>query len=607
MLLAPIDWAIIGAYLLFSLVIGVWVMRQAGKDSTEFFAAGKNMPWWLLGVSMVATTFSTDTPNLVSNIVRTDGVSGNWVWWAFLLTGMLTVFVYANLWKRSGVLTDVEFYELRYSGRMAAFLRGFRAIYLGLLFNVIVMATVSLAAIKISGVLMGLTPVETVVIAGIVTVIYSSLGGLKGVLLTDFFQFFLAIGGSLIAAYVALNHPEVGGLSGLLEHKDVVTQLNILPDFSDPSHAIGIFIIPLVIQWWSVYYPGAEPGGGGYIAQRMFAAKDENNSIAAVFFFNAAHYALRPWPWIIVGLCSIIVFPDIASMKEAFPDAASVAGDDMGYPAMLTFIPTGWLGLVVASLTAAYMSTISTHLNWGSSYLVNDFYQRFIRPESSEKELVMVGRISTVVLMIVAGILALLLRDALGSFQIILQIGAGTGLLFILRWFWWRINAGSEIAAMFISFAVAMYFQFAHAHTGLPELTSWQELIIVIVITTIGWLAVTFLTRPTNKETLVSFCEIARPGGPGWRKVIDQAKAEGTDVEPLEDEAWRVPQGILCMVLGVIAVYGALFATGYWIYGQWTLASIITVVAIVASALLYKAWRTLIEIRPEDEELYEAG
>jgi Na+/proline symporter len=605
MLLAPIDWAIIGAYLLFSLLIGLWVARQAGKNSTEFFAAGKNMPWWLLGVSMVATTFSTDTPNLVSNIVRTDGVSGNWVWWAFLLTGMLTVFVYANLWKRSGVLTDVEFYELRYSGKMAAFLRGFRSVYLGFLFNVVVMATVSLAAIKISGVLMGLTPVETVVIAGIVTVIYSSLGGLKGVLLTDFFQFFLAIGGSLVAAYVALNHPDVGGLAGLLEHKEVVSQLNILPDFSDPSQAIGIFIIPLLIQWWSVYYPGAEPGGGGYIAQRMFAAKDENNSIAAVFFFNAAHYALRPWPWIIVGLCSIIVFPDVASMKAAFPDAASVAGDDMGYPAMLTFIPKGWLGLVVASLTAAYMSTISTHLNWGSSYLVNDFYKRFVRPDSSEKELVTVGRISTVSLMIIAGSLALFLQDALDSFQIILQIGAGTGLLFILRWFWWRINAASEIAAMFISFAVAMYFQFAHAHTGLPVLTGWQELIAGVIITTIGWVAVTFMTRPTDKETLVNFCKVARPGGPGWQKVIRQAEASGNDVEPLEDEAWRVPQGLLCMVLGCIAVYGALFATGYWIYGRWILASVITVVAVTASGLLYKAWRKLIKIQPENEQLYE--
>ena len=605
MLLAPIDWAIIGAYLLFSLLIGVWVARQAGKNSTQFFAAGKNMPWWLLGVSMVATTFSTDTPNLVANIVRTDGVAGNWVWWAFLLTGMLTVFVYANLWKRSGVLTDVEFYELRYSGKMAAFLRGFRAVYLGFLFNVVVMATVSLAAIKISGVLMGLTPVETVVIAGVVTVIYSSLGGLKGVLLTDFFQFFLAIGGSLIAAYVAVNHPEVGGLDGLLSHEEVVTQLNILPDFSDPAQALGIFIIPLAIQWWSVYYPGAEPGGGGYIAQRMFAAKDENNSIGAVFFFNAAHYALRPWPWIIVGLCSIIVFPDIASLKEAFPEASGVADHDMGYPAMLTFIPTGWLGLVVASLTAAYMSTISTHLNWGSSYLVNDFYKRFVRPESSEKELVMVGRISTAVLMVIAGMLALLLKNALDSFQIILQIGAGTGLLFILRWFWWRINAGSEIAAMFISFAVAMYFQFAHQHTGLPELTGWQELIAGVVITTIGWVGVTYMTRPTDKETLINFCEVARPGGPGWQHVIEEAKDE--TVKPLQDESWRVPQGILCMVLGCIAVYGALFATGYWIYGHWMLAAIVTAVAIVASGFLIKAWRRLIEIRPEDEELYEGS
>lgn len=604
MLLEPIDWAIIGAYMIFSIIIGVWVMRQAGKNSEQFFAAGKNMPWWLLGISMVATTFSTDTPNLVSNIVRTDGVAGNWVWWAFLLTGMLTVFVYANLWKRSGVLTDVEFYELRYSGKTAAFLRAFRAVYLGFIFNVVIIATVSLAAIKISGVLMGLTPVETVVIAGIVTVIYSSLGGLKGVLLTDFFQFFLAIGGSLIAAYVALDHPDVGGLDGLLSHKEVVSQLNILPDFSDPSQAIGIFIIPLLIQWWSVYYPGAEPGGGGYIAQRMFAAKDENNSIAAVFFFNAAHFALRPWPWIIVGLCSIIVFPDIASMKEAFPDASAVADDDMGYPAMLTFIPTGWLGLVVASLTAAYMSTISTHLNWGSSYLVNDFYKRFIRPESSEKELVAVGRISTILLMVVGGILALLLQNALESFQIILQIGAGTGLIFLLRWFWWRINAASEIAALFIAFAVALYFQFAHSYTGLPEVTGWQELIVGILVTTIGWLIVMYMTRPTDKDTLVNFCEVARPGGPGWRKVIDEAKAEGRSVEPLEDESWRVPQGILCMALACVAVYGALFATGYWIYGNWTLASVLTLVTFVASAFLYKAWRKLIEISPEEEELY---
>ncbi|MDZ7772224.1 MAG: hypothetical protein U5K31_05715 [Balneolaceae bacterium] len=529
--------------------------------------------------------------------MRTNGVAGNWAWWAFLLTGMLTVFVYAQLWKRSGVLTDVEFYELRYSGKSAAFLRGFRAIYLGFLFNVVIMATVSLAAIKISGVLMGLSPVETVVIAGVITVIYSSLGGLRGVLLTDFFQFFLSIIGGIAAAWVALQHPDVGGLSGLLTHEAVIPRLNILPDFSDPAQAIGVFIIPLAVQWWSVYYPGAEPGGGGYVAQRMFAAKDEANSIAAVFFFQAAHYALRPWPWIIVALCSIVVFPDIASIREAFPSAAGVADHDMGYPAMLTFLPTGLLGLVVASLTAAYMSTISTHLNWGSSYLVNDFWKRFVRPESTENELVNVGRLSTVLLMIVAGALALWMENALDSFQILLQIGAGTGLLFILRWFWWRINAWSEIAGMAISFAVAVWFQFFHEAAGLPALTGWQELVCGVAFTTAVWLLVTYLTRPTAQDTLVEFCRIARPGGPGWQPVLDKADREGREVEMLQREKWSVPQGILCMVLGCVAIYSALFATGYWIYGEWVLAGVLTATMVGSSWGLYYAWRKLIGIR----------
>ncbi len=597
--LETIDWFIIGLYLVFSLIIGLMVARQAGKNSTEFFAAGKNMPWWLLGVSMVATTFSTDTPNLVTDIVRSNGVAGNWAWWAFLLTGMLTVFVYARLWKRSGVLTDVEFYELRYSGKMAAFLRGFRAVYLGFFFNIVIMATVSLAAIKIGSVLMGLTPVQTILIAGIVTVTYSSLGGLKGVLITDFFQFFLSIVGSIAAAWVALQHPDVGGLSGLLEHKSVINRLSLFPDFNDPSELMAIFIIPLVVQWWSVYYPGAEPGGGGYVAQRMFAAKDEKNSVAAVFFFNAAHFALRPWPWIIVALSSLLVFPDIESMKAAFPQAADVAANDMGYPAMLTFLPVGVMGLVVASLIAAYMSTISTHLNWGSSYLINDFYKRFIRPDSSEKELVAAGRISTFVLMVIAGALALLMRSALDNFQILLQIGAGTGLLFILRWFWWRINAASEIAAMAISFLIAVYFQFFHSMTDLPHLTGWQELVIGVVITTIVWLLVTLLTRPTSHETLVNFCKVARPGGPGWESVIEKERKKGREVQHLEDEAWRVPQGILCMVLGSVSVYSALFATGYWIYGNYIWATALTALTLVSSVLLAKAWRRLIKMEPD--------
>lgn len=597
MRLTTTDWLIIVAYLIISLIIGIWVSRQAGKDSTSFFAAGKNMPWWLLGVSMVATTFATDTPLLVTDIVRNNGVAGNWAWWAFLLTGMLTVFIYAQLWKRSGVLTDVEFYELRYSGKMAAFLRGFRAVYLGLLFNVIVMATVSLAAIKLASVLMGFTPVETIAIAGAITVVYSTLGGLKGVLLTDFFQFFLALAGAFIAAYYALDHPEVGGLSGLLSNPDVIPKLNMLPDFNNWSEMLGLLIIPLAVQWWSVYYPGAEPGGGGYIAQRMFAAKDESNSVAAVFFFNVAHYALRPWPWIIVALASIIVYPDVASLKAAFPESAGVAAHDMAYPAMLSFIPSGMIGLVLASLVAAYMSTISTHLNWGSSYLVSDVYKRFIRPESSEKELVAVGRLSTVALMVLAGLLALVMQSALDNFQIILQIGAGTGLIFILRWFWWRVNAASEIAAMVVSFVIALYFQFWHSYTGLPQLNAWQELITGVIVTTIAWFLVMKLTRPTSLNTLVSFINLVKPGGPGWEKVRREAAEKGYKLEKSDDEAWMVPQGILCMVLGTVSIYGTLLATGYWIYEQVVPASLLTVVTLVAAYLLVKSWKKLLKVR----------
>jgi len=596
MFLATIDWLIIAAYLVFSLIIGIWFAKQAGKDSTEFFAAGKNMPWWLLGISMVATTFSTDTPNLVADIVRTQGVAGNWGWWAFLLTGMLTVFVYAQLWKRSGVLTDVEFYELRYSGKSAAFLRGFRAIYLGFLFNVIVMATVSLAAIKIGSVLMGLTPFQTILIAGTVTVIYSSLGGLKSILITDFFQFFLSFLGGLAAAYYALQLPEVGGLNGLLTSPQVIPKLNIFPDFNNPSEMLGLLIIPLAVQWWSVYYPGSEPGGGGYIAQRMFAAKDENHAVGAVFFFNAAHFALRPWPWIIVGLASLIVFPDLASMKEAFPTASGVAANDMAYPAMLTFLPTGLIGLVLASLIAAYMSTISTHLNWGSSYLVNDFYKRFVRPGSSEKELVLVGRISTVVLMIFAGALALVMESALDNFQILLQIGAGTGLIFILRWFWWRINAASEIAAMIVSFLVALYFQFLHTYTSLPEFTSWQELITGVVITTIAWIITMYLTRPTDSKTLEEFIKLVRPGGPGWVKVKNESTSNFDSIDGKSD-GWIVPQGILCMVLGTIAIYGTLLATGYWLYGNMVPAISLTIITIIDSYLLMISWKKLLQFR----------
>jgi Na+/proline symporter len=588
MILHKIDWIIIFSFFLISLIIGIIVSKKAGKNSEEFFVSGRSMPWWLLGVSMVATTFSTDTPNLVADMVRTHGVFGNWLWWAFLITGMVTVFIYAKLWRRSNVLTDIEFYELRYSGKNAAFLRWFRAIYLGVFFNVAIMATVSLAAIKIGGVMFGFSPVKTILIASTIVVIYSMLGGLRGVLITDLFQFAIAMFGAVAVAVVAVNLPQVGGLTKLLANKNVIGKLSILPDFSNTKTLISIFIIPIAVQWWSVWYPGAEPGGGGYIVQRMLAAKDEKHAVGATFFFNIAHYGLRPWPWIIVALASLVVFPDIASLSKAFPHIASnIMKNDLAYPAMLTFLPIGLLGLVVASLIAAYMSTISTHLNWGSSYIVNDFYKRFIKKDASEKELVFIGRLSTLILMIIAGSLALFLQNALQAFHILLQIGAGTGLIFLLRWFWWRINAASEIAAMVISFFVAVYFELIHNRIGMPHLDDWEKLIIGVLITTVGWLSVALLTKPTDMEKLKNFYRKVYPGGPGWKKVYKELKGEKISGE------WDVPYNIINLMLGIIIVYSTIFSTGYWIYGNIFPALVSTGMMIISSLFLIKRWKRL--------------
>ncbi len=593
MILQTIDWTIVIIYFILSLIIGLAVTRRAGSSTAEFFLSGRNMPWWLLGISMVATTFSTDTPNLVTDMVRQNGVAGNWQWWAFLLTGMLTVFVYAKLWRRSKVLTDLEFYELRYSGKAAAFLRGFRALYLGVFFNVLIMATVSLAAIKIGGIMFKFTPVQTLLIALTITMVYSALGGLLGVLLTDFFQFIVAMIGSISAAIIAINLPQVGGLSKLLSHESVMPKLNMLPNFSNTEALVALFILPLAVQWWSVWYPGSEPGGGGYIAQRMLSAKNERHAMGATLLFNTAHYALRPWPWILVALASLVVFPTISDLQARFPHiGAQVVKHDLAYPAMLTFLPHGLLGVVVASLIAAFMSTIATHLNWGSSYVVNDFYKRFIDPRASEKKLVFVGRLSTFGLMVLTMMIALLLSNALQAFNILLQIGAGTGLLFILRWFWWRINPYSELTAMVVSFLIAVYLQLIHPHTGLPAISTHIQLVSGVAITTIAWVTVTLLTRPSEMTRLVSFYRLVKPGGPGWKRVFDYAQQNNDPVFE-SDKGWDVPMGILCMVLGCFAIYSALFATGNWIYGKNLLATVLTVVAVVAAVLLVRLWNKL--------------
>ncbi|MEN8374010.1 MAG: sodium:solute symporter family protein [Gemmatimonadota bacterium] len=555
MQLNTLDWTVLAAYLVIAVSVGLYFARRAGSDTSEFFLAGRTMPWWLLGTSMVATTFSTDTPNLVADLVRSGGVSQNWAWWAFLLTGMATVFFYARLWRRSDVFTDVGFYELRYSGRPAAFLRGFRALYLGVFFNVVIMATVTLAAIKIGGVLLGADKYEVVLVAGALTVLYSATSGLWGVVVTDLLLFVIAMIGAVAAAYYALGHPDVGGLAGLVSHPDVAPRLSFLPDFTDWSTAAAVFIVPIAVQWWSTWYPGSEPGGGGYAAQRMLAARDESHALKATLWFNVAHYAVRPWPWILVGLASLIVYPDLASILAAFPDVdPTLVGNDMAYPAMLVFVPHGLLGLVAASLAAAYMSTISTHLNWGASYVVDDFYRRFVARERTEAAYVRAGRLATVGLIVLASIVALWLENALQAFQLMLQIGAGTGLVFLLRWFWWRINAWSEISAMVVSFVVAVIMQYVDLNPSL-------ELVIGVAVTSVGWLAVTFLTQPDDEATLRAFHKKIRPIGPGWRAVVGRSAAttdgEGSFATPL-----------LAWFLGCVLVYAALFGTGLLLYGQ---------------------------------------
>ncbi|WP_417785307.1 sodium:solute symporter family protein [Tenacibaculum sp.] len=593
--LTTIDYTFIFIFFSITLGIGIWVSKKSKQSTSEYFLSGRNMPWWLLGVSMVATTFSTDTPNLVTDIVRTNGVSGNWVWWAFLLTGMLTVFIYAKLWRKSQSTTDLEFYELRYGGKPAKFLRGFRALYLGIFFNVLAMAGVTLAAIKIGEVMLGLTPIQTIGIASVVTVIFSAIGGFKGVVYTDFLLFFVAMIGAIGAAFVAVNHPEVDGLENLLTHPNVVDKLSILPDFNNKELLISIFIIPLAVQWWSAWYPGAEPGGGGYIAQRMLASKDENHAIGATFFFNILHYALRPWPWIIVALASLVVFPDLASIKEAFPNVSDdKLGHDLAYPAMLTFLPSGLAGVVLTSLVAAYMSTISTHLNWGASYIVNDFYKQNVNPDASEKSLVNVGKIATVVLMVFSAVLALSFTNALEIFKFILMFGAGTGLIFLLRWFWWRINAWSEISAMVASgiFSLIFYFnsEYLFGKDGVFE--SYWQFPLVVFCTTIVWVLVTMLTKPEDDEVLINFYKRIQPKKAGWLYVLDKAKEKNIVIDE-QKETVNLGNGLLAAFIGCILVFSCLFATGNWIYGNYTIAIVLTIISLISVYILLGLWKKI--------------
>lgn len=575
--LTTLDWVIVVISLGVSFVPAIVLARRAGRNITEFFAAGRQAPWWLIGISLVATTFSTDTPNLVTNLVRDGGVAENWVWWSFLLTGMATVFFYARLWRRSRVLTDLEFYELRYAGRAASFVRGFRAIYLGLFFNCWIIATVNLALVKIAGVLFGWPRAETLAICVAVPIVFAATAGLWGVMVTDMIQFCITMSSAFAAAYFAVHAPGVGGLHGLVAHfaRASPAALSLLPNFADWHTALGIFVIPITVLWWSVWYPGAEPGGGSYVAQRMLAARTEPDALFGTFAFQAMHYALRPWPWIVVALASTIVYPTLHDIQQRFPTvAASLIGNDIAYPAMLVFLPSGFAGFMVAGIFAAYRSTIETHLNWGTSYLVHDFYQRFIRPGSSQRELVLAGRLVTAVLMGLGVLLTLTLDNAKNAFNLLLSIGAGTGLIYLLRWFWWRINAWSEVSAMFSSFAVSLTF-FVAAKLGYAVDTI-AVLLITIGTTTIVWISVTYLTPPVTTSVLAAFYRKVRPAGPGWARIRRQC-----ELPPSPDSISLALGG---WVLGVASIYGALFAAGAFVYGrpsQGVFWSVVAAAAIV--------------------------
>jgi Na+/proline symporter len=588
MALTALDWSIVAASVALSFLPALWMARRAGRNSAEFFTSGRAAPWWLIGVSMVATTFSTDTPNLVANLVREGGVAANWVWWAFLVTGMATVFFYARLWRRLGVLTDLEFYELRYSGGPARWVRGFRAVYLGLFFNVVIMASVNLAAAKIANVLLGWPIGQTLLVCSVLNIAFAATSGLWGVMATDFLQFGIAMSGSVVAAVYALRRPEVGGLDGLLRQMTPETT-RLLPDLTNLEVAVPIFFVPLAVQSWATWYPGAEPGGGSYIAQRMLAARSERDALTGTLLFNVAHYGLRPWPWILVALCSMLVFPTVADIGRALPHVdPGLLGHDMAYPAMLTLLPAGLLGLVVAGLLSAYVSTISTHLNWGTSYLVHDLYRRFLRPEETEQHSVRLGRITSAALMLIAALFTLVLETARSSFDLLLSVGAGTGLLYLLRWFWWRINAWSEIAAMASSFLLATAL-FIAQRRGVV-IPSHISLIVMVAVTTLVWLCTAFLTRPTDATTLRRFYRLARPGGPGWTAI----RADCPDA-PAPDQ---LSQSFIGWAAGIALVYGALLGTGQLLLGHTLLGSVGLAIGAAGAVILIRTLPKLWADRP---------
>lgn len=598
MKLELIDWLIVAASLAVCFLPALFFGKRASKSTSEFFVSGRAVPWWLAGLSMVATTFSSDTPNLVTDIVRRNGVAGNWVWWSYVLTGVATVFFFARLWRRSEVMTDLEFYQLRYSGKAAGMVRGFRAVYLGFFFNCVIMATVNLAACKIANVLFGMPRWQTLMVVGLLNVAFAAHSGLWGVLVIDMIQFFIKMTAVIAAAYFAVQH--VGGLDVLVtklsapmlgpDGKTMLHYLNFLPDFSNQWElAFAVFVMPIAVQWWATWYPGAEPGGGSYIAQRMLASKSEKDALGAVLFFNIAHYVLRPWPWILVGLCSLLVYPQLSDIQAAFPNLEpSLLGHDIAYPAMLKFLPVGFIGLMVGGLIAANSSTILTHLNWGASYLVHDFYQKVIRKGASEGHYVLVGRLTTILLFLGSAGMVYLLDTAKDSFDILLQVGAGTGLLYLLRWFWWRINAWCEVAAMVSSFGFSILLLLLKR--GGYEVSTHHALLMTIGVTTISWVVTAFVSPATDRQVLIDFYRKVRPFGPGWARIRQEAGVSEAEAAASHE---NFPLALLGWSAGCATIWSSLFVVGSVLYGRWSQAAWLFGVFVVAGLILLKVIRIL--------------
>ncbi|MFB3057979.1 MAG: sodium:solute symporter family protein [Ignavibacteriaceae bacterium] len=566
-----IDWGFVVFYFIIATVIGLYYRKKASGSLSDYFTSGRNLPWWLAGTSMVATTFAADTPLAVTELVSNNGIAGNWLWWNMVLSGLLTVFLFARLWRRAEVITDVEFTELRYSGKPAAILRGFRALYLAIPINLIILGWVTLAFVKIIELAVGVDTWIAVTICILITLLYSGMSGLWGVVVTDFLQFFIAMAGSIALAFFATD--AVGGIDGLKEglirvHGADHDILNFLPEIGSVWMPVSAFLVYLSVNWWAAWYPGAEPGGGGYIAQRMFAAKDEKNSLYATLWFNIAHYALRPWPWIIVALASIVLYPSIEDKQTGY------------ILVMLNHLPVGFKGLMLAAFAAAYMSTVSTHLNWGSSYIVNDFYKRFIKPNASQKHYVLIARITTVGLVIAGALVTSQMTTIAGAWKFLLALGAGTGAVYILRWFWWRINAWTEISAMIASFVVSLFLQFAVGMDTADPNAFAQVMLITVLVSTVVWLSVTFLTQPESEETLLKFYKKIRPGGKLWKPIAKLAP----DVKVDYGLGWN----LLDWTAGITLIYSALFGVGKIILGS--LLEGFGLLILAAVALLFIRW-----------------